>query len=219
MVYDYMVEINTEHGCVGMRPLFLENSDPARPLQATHDLLEHFPENINSNTELQALGAMLYVRGLGGYFRPYKEPTAALEADLGFVTKNQSIHGIVTEPPVTKILSDRVEAWITKSIVGLYKELEVEGFDISSLDKSYSNWLKGWLRIGYRRAQIRYADLDPALLTVRFLEIEKRLTAILKWAECGDLIRIKLTRSTMEYSIQLISWYDSEHPNFVTLGD
>lgn len=218
MIYNYIVESHPEFGTQGMRPLFLPGTDPAMPLQATHDLLEHFIEPVNSHTELQALGAMLYIRGNGGYFKNFSIERA-LAADLHFVTTHQSVYGKISNPGVTRPLEDYVESWITKAMPPLYKELK-DNDDSIELDKNYPHWLRGWIRIGYRRANKRYT-LDPFIVSCQFEQIERDLDEKFKkgWLENGDLIRINLVRSTMNYTITVINWYDPEHPNYIDLGE
>ena len=219
MNYDYIIEDHQEYSFKGMRSLFLVNAEPAQPLQATHDLLEHFLEPITSNAELQALGAMLYIRGQGSYFRnSFKgNPVPALAADLGSVMIYQYTFGQVTDPGRTYPLDDVVESWITQSIVQFFQEYKNELSD-DPQNKNYAHWLRGWLRVGYRRAKERYT-LNPETLSFHFEKIEAELEKKLKWAEIGDIIRIKLVRSTMDYRIDLISWYDPEHPNYVELRE
>lgn len=219
MNYDYIIENHQEYSFKGMRPLFLENAEPAMSLQATHDLLEHFVEPITSNAELQALGAMLYIRGQGNYFRNSSKgnPVPALSADLSSVFIYQYSFGQVTYPGRTSPIDDMVESWITQAIAEFFKDYKIELRD-DPQDKNYAHWLRGWLRIGYRRAKDCYT-LSPEILSFHFEQIEAELEKKLKWAEVGDIIRIRLIRNVMDYKIDLISWYDPEHPNYVKLEE
>lgn len=218
MNYDYIIENHEEYGLKGMRPLFLENAEPAQALQATHDLLEHFLEPITSNAELQALGAMLYIRGEGNYFRKYTgSPILALASDLGSVLTYQYSFGEVTDPGQTRCLNDKVESWITQAIAQFYKDYENELNDLPQ-DKNFPHWLRSWLRIGYRRAKERYT-LSPEILSFHFEQIEADFKKKLEWAEFGDIIRINLIRNLMDYKIHLINWYDPEHPDYVNIEE
>lgn len=211
MNYDYIIEDHPDFDSKGMRPLFLMNGEPAQALQATHDLLEHFLEPITSNAELKALGAMLYVRG------NIPNIISGLASDFGTVLSYQDSFDPVSDPGPTRPVEDGIESCLTQAIAKFYQDYSYE-LEENPQDKNYPHWLRGWVRIGYRQARKRY-KLEPKILSYHFDKIQGEFEKQLKWAELGDIIRINLVRSTMDYKIYLISQYDPEHPNYVELGE
>lgn len=77
-----------DDGLIGWKPLWMRNADPTESEFVPHDIMEHFGEEvITLESELMALGAMLYVRAENGFFqRELIHPGQILQNDLDRIT-------------------------------------------------------------------------------------------------------------------------------------
>jgi len=200
MKYVFEYDEHDEYGFWGLRPLWLEGSDPATGMQAAHDILEHFNEPITSESELMALGAMLHVRADGGYFnyRYNNDISSILSGDLEFAVEQQWKYGDISDPGVTRPVDDHIESWITKSIASAIQTMSDDDWEDSYGNLIQDNpmlalHLRGWLRMGYRRARRRFGKQDSLELATAFKILEEQLDDALKKCDIGYRVEVNLT--------------------------
>lgn len=200
----FVLEEHREYGEKGWRPKNQPTFDPLSGMTVAHDILEHFADSSDSaDDEFQALGAALFVRGLGGYWQhSWSSPGANVGSDLvsimrHIVENETTFH----EPPNTSRLGkdeDQVEGWIVEALVDALNELKAETGGEPEFMRE-ANALKtkvaGWLRVGFRRAVKRYAKFGKrggALqATAMFREIEQKADHALKVGEIGDELQVE----------------------------
>jgi len=187
---------------------------PIGGMGVAHDLLEHRQGDEGTvKDELLAFGAILYVRGLGGYFQrkgsyysPGENLGGEMASDLGI--KYEGIERGIPDPGRTLRLEDDVEEWIDQAIKGCRKEIQEHSRGYGDSDTPWSGdqsnefltRARGWLRRGYRMARRRYKDIDVCVLSHLFAEIEKKADHLLKddMADyCPMVVRLDVKRGNV----------------------
>lgn len=191
--YTFIRMKNRETGALGWKARWMINADPALPVQATHDILEHAVDTECWATgELQAFGATLFGRGQGGWFRRglglYNDPGLHLANELAWMLP-RILAGRETlqDPGHTRRVPDtEVEAHIAFTIE--------EGFAIYQNDVATPDTplvpggiardilrqrIAGWIRRGYRAAVQLYAK-QYRLSSSAVAELFVRLQAVLE---------------------------------------
>jgi len=208
MKYLFDVMENEDHGEKGLRLQSLTSCDPHGPLTATHDLFEHFHEELDTDREALALGAMLYTRGEGNYFMFQVGMTVS--SDFAHLLEWADTWGELTDPGVTRPLKDHVEAWITSGLVEAMNELKEQELDIPTM---WPHWVRGWVRKGYREAKQRYS-LPPVLISESFRRVRKDIEECFKHADIGSILEVHFVRKTLEHRVRLIEIWDEDHPDY-----
>lgn len=184
---------NDEYGTDGWRMVGAPSTYfPIGGMGVAHDLLEHRRnDNGTIRDELLAFGAMLYVRGDGGYWarsgsrvKPGENLGGEMANDLGI--KYEGIERGIPDPKRTLRLDDYVEEWIDEALNSARREVKEhlnsykddEPFTMKQVEEFLSR-SRGWLRKGYRAAQRRYRGIDVCLLSHLFAEIEKKADQLL----------------------------------------
>jgi len=187
---------------------------PIGGMGVAHDLLEHRRNDEGSvRDELLAFGAMLYVRGEGGYWNrnasrlePGEHLGGEMANDLGI--KYEGIERGIPDPGRTLRLEDDVEEWIEQAIRGCRSEIKEHLSGWHTGDAPFSgdqineflDRARGWLRRGYRMARRRYKNIDVCVLSHLFAEIEKKADHLLKddMADyCPMVVRLDVKRGNV----------------------
>jgi hypothetical protein len=190
---------------------------PLGAVGTVHDLLEH-PENDKGTAveEAQAFGAACYIRGEGGYWssRRYgvNNPGENFAADLSnFINENGFK---MTDPPRTMPVDALVEIWIDSAITHTKKELTYDNeWEWTSDDETNIQRLRGWMRIGYRRARKRYGCQGPYEMAHIFMRLENQVEKVSKHAEIGDQLELGLCVKTGEILCRKTDVYELEPYN------
>jgi len=219
MHYDFVIEKHEEHGTIGLKALFLLGAQPAQGFTCAHDIMEHFPGTLDSDSEAMALGAMLYVRGEGGFFDLSRLSIAQnISGDISSLDTEAHMWGDITNPGKTiKLQSDEAEAWIEESIKLAIEEI-IEEYGQEPPHKEWGAWVRGWLRKGYRKASRRY-QADSCSLTHAFMLMTAHLDEGLKRAEQSDIVRLSFVSKTLDMNVTIISPWDIEHPDYEPIDD
>lgn len=196
-----------EHGDEGW---ILQNQPTfniAGSIAIAHDVLEHFaPTSQNSLTEeLQAIGALLRVRGEGGWFaaRGYGHNYAkSIASDLARFLEQVRDGELTAEPvratrPLRYGLDDELQEAITESLRIANYELYHD--DQPHVRDSTTAQFVGWMRIGYRRAVRRYASSDGSELCWLFERMTDDMGKRFKSGEFGDKLHILVNAQTLEF--------------------
>lgn len=216
MHYDFKLTEHEEHGYTGLQALFMDGAEPAAGFTCAHDIMEHFSGlDLDSDSEALALGAMLYVRGMAGYFQRGlypKSPGYAMSGDVARLFTDAWQWGEITDPGRTCRLDDEeAEAWIEEAI--RLAEREIRDDYEQRPHSQWGSWVRGWLRKGFRKARKRYS-LDPATLCHTFDRMSEALDNAAKNMDEWDIVRVSFVRKTCELSVRVIPIYDPEHPDY-----
>ena len=201
----FVCEEHQEYGSLGWREIGKCYFQPLAGMAVAHDCLEHFPDDGSAiEHEIQALGASLHVRGphpSNGYrASPWWEN---VQMDLFtvfnlYAFQNTPFH----KPPLTrKIPNEEGEYQISKLLASLPGFLQENGYESDDeegrqLLQTFVSYLRGWLRIGYRRAVKRYRKESPYLQPL-FYTIQRRADESLKHAEVGEQFVVSVNMRTL----------------------
>ncbi len=156
--------------------------EPLGGLAVAHDCLEHFKGDSGGiHEEFMAFGAMLYIRGEGGYWQlkgDYRGAGEHMSGDLGgllFDFFMDEAGKFVEKAPRTNKIDEHLEDEISLAIKEARAELlSHREEDRESVD-SFLKDFRAWVRIGYRKACKRYqAAICPEELSYMFSDIEKQ---------------------------------------------
>jgi hypothetical protein len=205
-----------EFGGEGWIPTRFPNFNASSGLGVAHDTLEHFANDDESlAAEMRALGAMIYLRGEGGYFvnRNSRTPEANIGADIAHFLEelsngDHSDYGDFPTPPRTCSLNDNANEMLE---VGLKEGKKVFIIEMAFQDDSerYSNhdvdlWLdkmRGWMRIGYRKAVKRYHHNCPYETAYLFERIQKEVDARHKRADLGEILTVRVDPRNLDFKM------------------
>lgn len=212
MNYDFKLATHEEWGIKGLKAQFLSGAEPVPGYTCAHDIMEHFSGlDLDSNSEAMALGAMLYIRGKGGY---YRNPGYVMSSDIARLFTDAWQWGDITDPGRTHRLDDeQVEDWIEEAIRLAKREI-YEGYERYP-HSSWGMWVRGWLRKGFRKARKRYS-YRPPMLSYTFCCISDELDGAMANMNERDIVRVSFVFKTCEYSVHVIPIYDPRHPDYVS---
>ncbi len=204
MKYVFTCAEHEDFGSLGWRLKSQPDFDPLTGMAVAHDILEHFPGGDGSPAdEFQALGASIHVRD--GY---YANGTAGDNIGSDFPEIMRHIiyeHMHLNSAPRTNPCDSWVEAEITKAINVLERELEymhLEPDELASVRRCYPD-IRGWMRVGYRKALKRYKGLYKNDIQRLFREIEQEADRRLKYAEEGAELTVSLTLTALKAKITM----------------
>ena len=184
-----------------------------------HDILEHFPNEEGSiEEELMALGAVMWVRGLGYYWESYRiydfwerklSPSRRICHDilnLAYPIRNNpgALQGGLSgfKVPNTKPLKGDHE-WIEKEIIEAtrlaFKLIceDVDGPDEWEFEVTPARFClmaRHWMRKGFRRAQKRYKGHEPeeiAWVFKRITDQVNEITGTKSMFDEGDMVVVE----------------------------
>jgi hypothetical protein len=163
VVREFVSEIWEESGLLGWRQRDRPEFWPLEGAATAHDVLEHFADEDGSpEAELRALGAILWTRGVGGWFAAsggvHPEAGWHVAGDVEDVIRRAESG--FRAPPSTRPLRDadaeaQVELACSHALRGL---LEASEGDLAAWSRVAVEAARGWLRVGFRRAIRRYRD-------------------------------------------------------------
>lgn len=185
MRYHFIAAEHEEYGGIGWSPVWVRDADPCLSgMTVAHDILEHFPSaGADVIGELQAIGAMFYIRGVGGYWHQINhmrpDPGYHASADIPDIFRHVVDESMPFECPKggRRRLSEEIEDWIGD---GLADTEEIRDIDFPIEWESFKSHAARWIRIGYRRAVRRYRGIDPYSISTLFLKIQKGIDSTLR---------------------------------------
>lgn len=215
-IYDFVYKEHEDHGFWGLAAKFMEGAEPGVGMTCAHDIVEHFPTvPLDNEGELLALGALLYGRGQGGYFKDlFSSVGTMMGGDLLRAWQGRDTWGDVTDPGPTRPLEEHVEEWLQEAVVSCRQEVI---WDCEEIPDSWFEHAKGWLRKGFRKAAQRYAAHSSYQVSWMF----KTLGHDLEQARLGldehsmAIVRVRYQISTLTAKVQVIETWEPEHPNYV----
>lgn len=166
-------------------------AEPFGAMAAAHDMLEHFPRDTGRlEEELQAFGAMRYVRGNGW---DWADSASSDFVQLSYwlcFTENRSE---IDEPPPTEPCE--YDADFVECIRKARRLVRNECSDGEPMHLWINTRIIGWLRRGYARAVRRYKGKYMANM---FHRLQNSIDFAFKYAEEGDLVRARCNYLTGE---------------------
>lgn len=184
--------------------------EPASSMTVAHDLIEHtLTDDGSPEDEAKALGAIIYVRGEGGYFRGLPNPHVGnhLGHDISdFIIQGRTVQEIKN---CLITLEDHLEEEVNLAITEAQRLIRAyyqDGHEDFILDMcAEAEHYRPYLKMGCLDAFNRY-DVDPTQLTHIFNQIQERLNKIKP--SLGDKLEISLCPRTGDYNINYTSWED-----------
>lgn len=141
----------------GLRMVNRPHFDPTGGMGVAHDCLEHFHDDAgNTEAELEALGAMIHVRG--DYYFQRISVIQAIADTMSDIARYELRH-FIPPPPSTKLhddLKDRVPALIKAIHAHFHFKDELVPSWLS--DSVSMNNVIAWINHGYKRAITRYYE-------------------------------------------------------------
>lgn len=210
MIYKFKIAKNDEYGFVGLQPTWLNRnqSDPVRGMGIAHDILEHTPKDV---CEFQATGAIIWLRGNGGYFAQrvgISDPVENAASDFTLLA-NYWHYNMLPDPGRTT----RVEAdddTLRDIIQRGVKLLREEGWRAEDTrvfcSEENRRRMLGWMRKGYRACAKRWRAFDPCHMSYVFQVIEKAADEFLKQHDCCEgataVARVNIAAATCSFRIE-----------------
>lgn len=174
-----------------------------RGMGVAHDTMEHADLTSGSlEEEMMAFGAMLYIRGEGGYWwNAYNpDPANQMSGDIAKFARDVFWErGVVLGKPKRCLRLDDNEEDIQRIVDAAWKSLRSEfeydepdaWRDFRQKNPEFKKRLAGWLRQGWWRCLRRYNKAKAYHLRDVFVAIEKRVDAI-RYAEHDEELHITL---------------------------
>lgn len=217
-----------ERGIEGWLMKDMPHFDSAYGLGVAHDTLEHFDNGDCISDELQAFGAIVFGRILGGYwamqrgdYSGERRPAVQLAADLvEFIFRNDAtIPARATRPlpsddyDVEPVLADIAACTVEHA---LREQTCWDEWEPKSREEmeSIMRDAVSWMRVGYRRAQRRWAHGNPEQFACLFYDLEAKVDELTKrgpergeWCEMDEL-HISVSPSGMDFKIRVVEYRD-----------
>jgi hypothetical protein len=176
----------------------MPNAFPLGGMAVAHDLLEHGLTDAGDVTgEIQAFGAMMAVRG-DAYWHMYHatsaRPELAYHIGSDFYDQYQYWAvdgGYNPNPPATRALEEHLEDQIRAVWDNGVRTIKEEADEGSTPEHPFTfDSVRGWMRIGYRRAVKRLGSSDTYHNSAFFRAIEQAADAAAK--SCGEGLPARL---------------------------
>lgn len=207
-----------EYGGEGWILKGFPNFNVSSGLGIAHDTMEHFADGDGEmGAEMEAFGAMLYIRGESGWF--YNKPGGRSFAEsLGDEISRfleDVRHGVaqLRDPGKTYRLSDETEnelqELLRRGIRVANHNLNEDLFDLGDTYTSGrdTDRMLGWMRKGYRRAVKRYAGNCSDELAYAFDQVVDATKR--RYGEYGDELHVNVNNKTLKVTVRQVHGWDS----------
>lgn len=192
-----------EYGTYGWVPKVNPKFNAMQGFGVAHDVMEHTDLVSGSlEEEMLAFGAMLYIRGEGGWWWNSMNPSAAyqMKDDIAQFTRDtfyQKGMGCVLAKPKRTLHIDHesdIEEIVASAWRAVRAEFEYDPEDFRAFrhhNLDYRKRLAGWIRRGYQECKRRYMGHKGWHLCDVFREITAKVDS-LKHMELGEELHITL---------------------------
>lgn len=212
----FVAKIHEEYGMLGLIEVTAPDEfEPLTGMGTAHDCLEHFPGDDGSiDHEFQALGSILWIRGIGGYWshltRDYSNNIATEMSEMLwrlFYYDNYTMRPAMSKRKPEHYVLDKAIQQAKADILADF-EMNEEDFDHDKLEHFLSS-ARYWIHKGYARAKKRYPD--PEKVCHIFREIESEVDRILKHAYEHQQFEISYNLQTTRVVITEIYEEDEDY--------
>lgn len=171
---------------LGSRGFLLENAPSSYQavwgMGMAHDVLEHARNDDGSvEAEMTALGAMMYLRGQGGYWR-HENYGFQLSGAFEFLA-NKGLADLAACPYKHRPCEPLTD-WIRNA-----KKLFTSQYDDGEYDEAMHH-APAWLLHGWRRTASRYAKMHPCHLVRLFHNIEQQANNMIMLLPEGATVKL-----------------------------
>lgn len=199
--FTFVRKKNDFSGEYGWKPKEIPNFDPVAPNMVLHDIWEHTPGSPATPVEeFQAIGTAMLVRFEGGFFEKVgSRPSDALAKAFGMLYFHaQVLADRPTSPcPQIKAAMTPIENLNTEMemirAIGQARDF-IRGnpaFNVKrdAIDQSLQHALP-WMRVGYRKAKIRFDGIDLRRLATVYFKASKKLEELIENQADNSEVRI-----------------------------
>lgn len=176
---------------------------PVPAIMVPHDLIEHEPRSPSTpEEEFKAVGAALYLRGETEFFSanglgdfiPAMIAGAMEPLFFHILNGNTPTSPYQTVRSAAQPLKNAKSemtliAFAAKTVENLSRKYDQDPAKVAVIQATMANFL-GWARIGYRRAQKRFQNVDRKRLNASYVQIWKLAEQYLNIAQDGDVLTI-----------------------------
>lgn len=202
---------DTEFGDWGWIPKGFPHFNAGQPMTIAHDVLEHQDRDDGSLAhELRAFGAMIHVRGEGGWFARreslHDDWISNADFDLAEHMRKYRHHegqeARMWQPPPTRALADQdIEDQIRRALERAVDLANREFGDNEPYELGpTTDMMRGWMRIGYRNALRRYAGHSPYTLADAFRELMARVGKHMQ-GDIGEELHVRVCNRTLNMQV------------------
>jgi hypothetical protein len=204
MKWTFVCEVHDEGGWKGWREKRHPNFDPLAGMAVAHDVLEHFRGGDDGPAgELQAHGAIMWIRGMNNQFYGFNRPEQVIVTEFPEIFRHWYHEKMpLPEPPRRNLPSDHYEREFLLEAMHQGKRLllsefvEHGGGDAQEQQRyreaidQFIPMAKGWMIDGLQKAKRRYRNTDSYSVAMMFRRIEAEADNALKYAEEGDHLEV-----------------------------
>lgn len=216
-----------EHGTYGWIPTWFKHANAGEGLTVAHDALEHVAREQYLEGELQAFGAMYFIRGKSSWWANYipyankLDPVEIMGGAFGlifqeFIWGNQTL--LAPKRRTYRLNCPTDEEMIQAIVDRGWRSIVDEHGDSERLDEILSTENRrrtvDWLRIGFRKAERRYGADNYYRIADLFHQIMTEADARARLASEGDKLHVLIDAKNGEATVRHTSWEDEYASEF-----
>jgi len=206
-------DIERDSGFIGWVMATMPHFDPSRGLGVAHDCLEHLTRRIGVESEMEAFGAILFIRGDSGYWARSLERVQYSLCNYAYQTSGDFAQFLaqagfnIQARGKTRLLDEEQEEQLKDLPTHYLRDVQEEwecynGSEEYPGDKEALRVLNialDWVRAGYRRAERMYT-MGCDMTAEMFIAIEREVDALGEPEE-GDTLTVTFSRTEFDYKI------------------
>ena len=189
--FTFVKKRNELLGEFGWKPKEIPNFDPVLPNMVLHDIWEHSPGSpATPIEEFQAIGTAMLIRFEGGFFNSIgARPSDALARAFGMLYYHAQVLADRPTTPCPNIPAAHTPIENTDTEMEMVRAVG-KAVDYIHGSNVYTNRLKQideslkhalpWMRVGYRKAQRRFAGLDYRRLSDVYFKTSEKLKELIQ---------------------------------------
>lgn len=201
-----------EFGGYGWIPKGKPHFNANEGLGIAHDTLEHFPADANVETmdaEMRAFGAMLYMRVESGWYYQNAYRGAAdvhLGSDIGrFLQEVRFDQWKLTNPGITRRIDETMEDEMDAIFKTAIKNANEWRDDDPHFKLDHTtDWMRGWMRRGYRACIKRYHGAKPHELAYLFDQVKETVDKQYERGDEGQELHVLVNHKTLELKLRRV---------------
>lgn len=161
---------------------------PVQGMGVAHDILEHHKNDKGTvEEELQALGAIYYIRGLGGYFGFKTDSFLSHEICNELGQKYEGVLDGIRQTKKRNPVNEEVERWIAGDVIKAREDFRLDFLEhnpeFEEQVEDYLAKVPDWMRLGFSKAKARYSRLDSYTVSLLFRDVAEQVDKLGKEAD------------------------------------